>query len=97
MSQVESSNSETIKPCNPTYRTTDLNIATFLMTVGFSLVDVSRQSKLGSIPRAVFCFNESKELRDNLLGYNNDSIKVSARTLLNRLRELKSLAYQITR
>ncbi len=67
----------------PTFQTTDLNLAAFLMARGHALVGVARDG-----PRRVFGFPETA--RDEAQGFYANAT-VPARAFANALRDLKTL------
>ncbi|GEM_PF-1734363 len=70
------------------YETTDLGLAAFLSARGHRIVGI------GGVPtRRTFTFERSAELTtDALAWFNNQAVKISARALVNGMRDLRTAA-----
>jgi hypothetical protein len=69
----------------PVFRTSDLNLASFLRCRGLNIEELTRQDGKTS-----FVFTDSKELRDAVLDYANDG-RVAVRTFCGTMRDLKAI------
>ena len=77
-----------------TYRSSDIHVAATLLVLGHEIQMTTRDGgQFGGRAKAVFHFEESDKLRQDLLGYTNNSLRLSPRDLFSRLRELKSLCH----
>lgn len=74
------------EPSPPKFETPDLNLASFLLCLKFSIVRLKRQNDA----RTVFVFEDSPELRRAIVDYANDG-EVPVRTFCNTLRDLKAI------
>lgn len=76
-----------------TFKTTSLNLTTFLVVKGFNLIKILNGSK-----RKTFVFKDSSELRELVqlfhFGSDNDpSIMIDGRKMLQVLRDIKTKLY----
>lgn len=79
----------------PKFKTTDINTAAALVTTGHTLLDHSRISKKVNNRtqyQTEFVFL-SEGTKEALTRFTNGDLRVDARTLLDNLKHLKSLAY----
>lgn len=79
----------------PTYKTSDIHVAAALLAIGHRLISVERMHSPGSRQKAFFCFEETPELKEDVLNYMNDDLEVAPRPLFTRLRELKSMVHNL--
>lgn len=74
------------------YETSDLNLASALMTYGFELIDVDKSNP----KRVVFVFDREDD-KDNIDGvvddYFKDRLVMSARKLFGTMKTLKTRLY----
>ncbi len=69
------------------FHTTDLALASFLLAVGNSLIDIRGMGSKG-----VFVFTESPKLRTDVVRWTNDELTpLRARSFLNGFRNLKGV------
>jgi hypothetical protein len=76
---------ESSKAAEPTFRTPDLTLASFLRCRGFEIAALTREGGKTS-----FVFEDSTQLRSAVLEYaNNGSVEV--RTFCGTMRDLKAI------
>ncbi len=68
------------------FETPDLNLASFLRCLKFTIVRLKRQNET----RTIIVFEDSPELRRAIVDYANDG-EVPVRTFCNTLRDLKGI------
>ena len=72
----------------PVFKTSDLQLSAFLVTVGHKLIGVE-----GPRGRREFVFDAQAEV--DRFGYFSDSKEVSPRKLFNAYRDLKNVLFEI--
>jgi hypothetical protein len=82
-----------LAPAERFYRTPDRSLAAVLHTLGFSLIDVTRQAP-GAL---VFVFRWTEDLDGAVASYWTDQLAVNARTLIQSLDEVQRMADVWTR
>lgn len=73
------------------YRTTDMEMATVLITLGHKCIDLG-QKKENRAKRVLFVF-EHNRVKDDLQKWLNGELRVDPRNLLNNLADLKNLVH----
>lgn len=74
---------------NNYYKTSDLGLATALITFGFDLIDLDK-----SIPsKVIFVFQSDKEIANRVNMYWSDNLKLSVRRYFENLKMLKTQIY----
>lgn len=79
------------------FSTSDIQIAATLLAIGINMDSppTVSQKNVGTKARAVFHFPKSTETDAAVVGYTNNTLKASPRELFARLRELKSMVFNI--
>ena len=75
---------------NYEYKTKDFYLACYLKAIGIRLIRVNKEAYV-----AYFCFESSPEIKKIITGFYNSTDKVSANTLINAIRDLKALIYNL--
>ena len=73
------------------YRTTDIEMAAALMTLGHKFLDVEEKKERRG-RRILFVF-EHNVVKDDLVKWLNNELSCEPRLLLNNLRDLKNLVH----
>jgi len=71
-----------------TYSTSDLSVASVLLSAGHELLEIEREG-VGPRPRLKFIF-ANVDVQATLIVFGNDTREVKARTLLDNYRNLRS-------
>lgn len=84
------------------YRTSDIKLATILITAGHALTglkyqSINRDDKDRQQCRVLFEFECTEDLNDSILGYMSRALKVDACSLLDNYANLKSLVANANR
>ena len=72
------------------FKTKDFYLSCYLKAVGIPLVQVDKEASV-----AYFCFEKSPEIKKVITGFYNSADKVSANKLINAIRDLKALIYNL--
>lgn len=72
------------------YSTTDLFLASTLMSLGYSLIEVNKRDP----KRCKFIFEGHESLAEDITEYQADRLLVEPRRLLTSNKKLKDLIYQ---
>lgn len=80
-----------MKTVNPTYETSDLNLAAYLQTNGVDLVNVSMADKR----RAVFIFRDNPNRQQLVISFFSHKTTVEPLTYVAAMRQLKSFAMEL--
>jgi hypothetical protein len=78
-------------PENNRYRTTDIEMATVLISLGHKCVDLG-EKKENRTRRILFIFEHNK-VKDDLRKWINGELSVEPRSLLNNYADLKNLVH----
>jgi hypothetical protein len=73
-----------------TFKTKDFYLACYLKATGIKLIRVNKEAHV-----AYFCFEASQEIKKIITGFYNSADMVSAGKLINAIKDLKSLIYNI--
>lgn len=76
---------------NSQYRTTDIEMAATLMTIGHKFVELAEKREKRA-KRVLFVFAE-KMVKEDLTKWLNNELLVEPRALLNNLSDLKNLVH----
>lgn len=71
------------------YKTSDIYLATTLVTMGFPVLRLDRSNE----KRQEFCFEESMQLLQTVDLFWEDGLKVTPQKLLTNLKSLKNRIY----
>lgn len=83
---------ESTKGPDEQYPTTNLQTAAVLKTVGHKFKDIRRQESSGGAPRTEFIFAHN-DVKETLIQWLNDELRVCPRTLLQNESDLKNLVH----
>ena len=72
------------------FRTKDFYLSCYLKAVGIPLVTVDKEENV-----AYFCFEKRPEIKKVITGFYSSADMVSAGKLINAIKDLKSLIYNI--
>ena len=75
---------------NYEYKTKDFYLACYLKAAGLKLLRVDKKSSI-----AFFYFKSSSDLKNIITGFYNSEDKVSANNLVNSIKDLKALIYNL--
>ena len=75
---------------NYEYKTKDFYLSCYLKAIGIRLIRVNKEAHV-----AFFYFESSPEIKKVITGFYNSADKVSANTLINAIRDLKALIYNL--
>lgn len=76
---------------NQNFSTYDLGLATVLVTLGYKLLNLDKTNQ----KKVRFIFKEEKNIKQKMLEYWNDQIKLPAQTLFNNQKMLKNRIYSV--
>ena len=77
---------------NGRYQTTDIEMASTLITIGHKFVSLSERKEKKQPKRIVFVFQHNA-VREDLTRWLNGELSVDPRLLLNNLSDLKNLVH----
>ena len=72
------------------FKTKDFYLSCYLKAIGIPLVQVDKEASV-----AYFCFEKSPEIKKVITGFYNSADMVSANKLINAIRDLKALIYNL--
>ena len=72
------------------YKCKDFYLSCYLKAIGVPLVTVEKENSI-----AYFCFKKCPDIKKIITGFYNGLDKVSANTLVNAIKDLKALIYNL--